>query len=434
MLNKTRTVMLLWVRPKIAWFFGAMMAAAALSMLRVLLVAEASTGAEFSRYAVTLSTGYFLGYLLSFGAVEESYKQFPRLVAQGGFTAILGPTARVFNQLGARGGVLVVASVALWMVTGSNWLVELGLAIMFALVTSYSSAVASVQRALSNHGRLAGTNLMRSVLAIVFVAPAAYLSDIRWVIAGELVAGALGFLASCKLADLTLQNLNGLRPSLHSATDGILRGVTANKGLLVSVSAIITSVPYYLDKMFVAETFITSVAASYALLAIFLSAATLLINTIAQRIGAETIKMVLGATSLVPVLRYVFRWSLWGVGVWWAFMLVVGISFQFKLLPDGLLKYEIPLTYLYPVAVMGALGVTGLVEFLLLAVDEERKLFRSALSYFAVVLLFSVLVWHEKLGILQFLWLMVVARAIYLSLLCISLAPRVNLEVRQKSV
>ena len=77
---------------------------------------------------------------------------------------------------------------------------------------------------------------MRSALAFVLVVPAAYLSDIRWVIAGELVAGVLGFLASCKLAGLTLENLNGLRPSLHSATNGVLRGVTANKGLLVSVS------------------------------------------------------------------------------------------------------------------------------------------------------------------------------------------------------
>jgi hypothetical protein len=434
MLDKARAAMRPWARPKIGLFFGAMMAAAALSMLRGLLVAEASTAAEFSRYAVTLSTGYFLGYLLSFGAVEETYKQFPRLFAQGGFTAILGLTASVFSQLGARGGVLVVASVALWVVTGSNWFFELGLAIMFALVSSYTSAVASVQRALSNHGRLAGANLMRSALAFVLVVPGAYLSDIRWVIAGELVAGVLGFLASCKLAGLTLENLNGLRPSLHSATNGVLRGVTANKGLLVSVSAIITSVPYYLDRMFVAEIFTTSIAASYALLAIFLSAATLLINTIAQRIGAETIKMVLGATSLVPVIRYVCRWSFLGVGVWWVFMLVVGVAFHFKLLPDGLLKYEIPLAYLYPVAMLGALGVTGLVEFLLLAVDEERKLFRSALSYFAVILLFSVLVWHEKLGILQFLWLMVVARVIYLSLLCISLAPKVNLEGGRKSV
>jgi hypothetical protein len=266
------------------------------------------------------------------------------------------------------------------------------------------------------------------------VVPAAYLADIRWVIAGELVAGTLGFLASCKLAGLTLRNLNGLSPSLHCAADGIFRGITGNKGLLVSVSAIITSVPYYLDRMFVAENFTTSVAASYALLAVFLSAAALLINTIAQRIGAEIIKMVLGASSLLPVIRYVLRWSFWGIGVWWAFIFVVGVAFHFKLLPDGLLKYEIPLTYLYPVAVLGALGITGLVEFLLLAVDEERKLFRSALAYFAVVLFFSVLVWHEKLGILHLLWLMVVARALYLSLLCVSLSPRVNLGGERKSV
>jgi hypothetical protein len=434
MLDKTRTAMQTWARSKGGLFFGAMMAAATLSMLRGLLVAEAVTGAEFSRYAVTLSTGYFLGYLLSFGAVEESYKQFPRLVAQGGFMAILGPTASIFSRLGARGGVLIVSSFAVGVVTGSSWFVDLGLAVMFAFVTSYTSAVASVQRALSNHGRLAGGNFMRSVLAFVLVVPAAYLADIRWVIAGELVAGTLGFLASCKLAGLTLRNLNGLSPSLHCAADGIFRGITGNKGLLVSVSAIITSVPYYLDRMFVAENFTTSVAASYALLAVFLSAAALLINTIAQRIGAEIIKMVLGASSLLPVIRYVLRWSFWGIGVWWAFIFVVGVAFHFKLLPDGLLKYEIPLTYLYPVAVLGALGITGLVEFLLLAVDEERKLFRSALAYFAVVLFFSVLVWHEKLGILHLLWLMVVARALYLSLLCVSLSPRVNLGGERKSV
>lgn len=425
---KTKINELLCAQPKLILFFTVMMAAAALAMLRGVLVAEASTGAEFSRYAVTLSTGYFLGYILSFGAVEESYKQFPRLVVQGGLVAILEPTARVFTQLGLRGGVLVVASVATWVVTGSNWFVELGLAIMFGLITSFTSAVASVQRALSNHGRLAQANLMRSVMAFVLVVPAAYQSDIRWVIAGELVAGALGFLASCKLAGLRLQNLYRLRPSLYSATDGILRGATANKGLLVSISAIITSIPYYLDRMFVAETFTTSVAASYSLLAIFLSAATLLINTIAQRIGAESIKMVFGANSLDPVIRYVFRWSLLGVGVWCAFMLVVSLVFNSKLLPEGLLKYEISLQYLYPVAVIGALGVTGLVEFLLLAVDEEWKLFRAALTYLIFIMIFSLLVWLYSLGILYFLWLLAAARAIYLFLLCTSLAARLNLH------
>lgn len=418
---------LLCAQPKLVKYFGVMMAAAALAMLRGVLVAEASTGADFSRYAVTLSTGYFLGYLLSFGAVEESYKQFPRLVAQGGFTAILVPTNRVFGQLGSRGGVLVVASLALWLVTGSNWFVELGLAFMFGLITSYTSAVASVQRALSNHGRLAAANLMRSVIAFVLVVPAAYLWGIRCVIAAELVAGALGVLASCKLAGLRLQNLNGLRLSLHLATNGIFCHATANKGLLVSISAIITSVPYYLDRKFVALTFTTSVAASYALMAIFLSVATLLINTIAQRIGAESIKMVLGATSLVPAIRYVVRWSLLGVGVWCLFMLVVSVAFHFKLLPEGLLKYNIALENLYPLTVIGALSVTGLIEFLLLAVDDEWKIFRSALVYLTVIIIFCLIVWLFSLTMQQFLWLFVVARVIYLSLLCASLAAKINL-------
>ncbi len=402
------------------------MAAAALAMLRGLLVAEASTGGEFTRYAVTLSTGYFLGYLLSFGAVEESYKQFPRLVAQHGFVAILRPTACVFGQLGARGGGLVAFFILLWVVTGSSWFVDLILAVMFGLVASYTAVVASVQRALSSHGRLSVTNLIRSVLAFVVVVPVAYLTDIRWVIAAELIAGTLAFLASCKLSGLTLQNLNSLRPSLHSAMDGIFRGVIANKGLLVSASATITSIPYYLDRMFVAENFTTDVAASYALLAVFLSAATVLIGAIVQRTGAEIIKMVLGANSFVPVIRYVVRWSFWGVCVWLAFMFSVGMAFYFELLPDGLLKYGIPLAYLYPVAVLGGLGISGLVEFMLIALDEEWKLFRAALTYLMIVLFFSFLVWLYNLSILHFLWFTAVARAFYLSLLCISLMPRIS--------
>lgn len=408
------------------------MAAAALAMIRGLLVADASTAEEFIQYAVTLSSGYFLGYLLSFGSVEQSYKQFPRLVAQHGFSALLGPVGNVLGQLGSRAAGLVVICSLFWSATGISWFADFILAIMFGLVASFTSVIASVQRALSSHRRLSASNLIRSILAFVVVVPLAYLTDIRWVIAGELIAAFLGFFASCKLSELTLQNLKFVRPSLHSTMDGIIRGFFTNKGLMVSGCTLIMSIPYYLDRAFVAKIFTADVAATYALLAIFLSAATVLMGAIVQRTGAEIVKMVLEVNSLAHAITYVFRWSFVGVCVWSAFIFTVGAAFNLELLPDGLLKYEISLTHIYPVAVLGGLGVSGLVEFLFIALDEEWKLFRTALFYLAIILLFSLLPMLYDISIINFLWLLVAGRAFYLSLLCIILASRLNQQRRVK--
>jgi hypothetical protein len=257
-------------------FFAVMMVSAALSMLRGVLVAAGSVEAEFARYAMTLSTGYFLGYLLSFGSVEESYKRFPRLFEAGGLPSIAGPAADVFSRLSARGLALAVPAFLAGTALGSEWLVGVGLAVLFGLIASYTSVVASVQRAAGNHGGLAAGNLIRSAVAFLLVVPAAYLGDIRWVLAAELVAGATGFLASCRLAGFTWRDLRGWRPSLGAVADGVLRGFTSNRGLLVSVSAVFVSIPFYLDRMFVVAVFPSGEAATYALLALFLGAAALL--------------------------------------------------------------------------------------------------------------------------------------------------------------
>lgn len=399
-------------------------------MLRGVLVAAGSAGADFAWYAVTLSTGYFFGYLLSFGSIEGSFKRFPRLAATGGLSAILGPTAHIFSLLGVRGLVLVVLALALGLTMKSEWLVSMSLTVLVALVASYTGAIASVQRALCNHGRLAAGSLIRSVATFLLVVPAVYFADIRWVLAAELVGGGLGFLASCKLAGLTLRNLRGWWPSLGTATEGVFSGVMANRGLLVSISAVCTSMPYYFDRMFVVANFPSAEAANYALLALFLGAATLLVNTIAQRIGAESIKLVAETGSLSGAITYVFWWACVGIAVWLVFIGAVGLSYYFGFVPAGLAKYEISPSYLAPVAVLGALAVTALVEFLLLAVDEERKLFMSSAAYLVLVVLGATWVWLDKPQLQVMLWLMVVARAVHLLFLCASVFAKIRLDLQ----
>lgn len=408
-----------------AWIYFAVTAlAAGLSMLRGLVVASASEEVDFARYAVVLSTGYFLGYLLSFGSIESSYKAFPRLMVSGRVDDMHMAASAVSAKLSARGVVSGFALLVFGLAFGVDWFFECFVAVLFAIVASYTSLVASVQRASGDYVELASAGFLRSVLAIVLVAPAAYFYDVYWVIAAELVAGFLGVLASSRLAGVKLRALPYAGSSLAADTGGLSSGVNSERGLLVSIGALFVSVPFYLDRMFVAAAFGPHEAAKYALVAIFLGAAVLLFNAVTQRVGTEAIKLAASTRSIGGATAYLARWAFVGILSWLIFVCLVAAAFYSNLLPPGLEKYRVSSVLLVPAAALGALSVTALIEFLLLAADGEREIFLSSSLYLAIILLSAAWVWENRPSLDVLIWLMVAARSAYLLMLCNSLVTR----------
>jgi len=405
-------------------YFAVTFASAILSMIRGLFVATACSATDFTRYGVVLYSGYFLGYLLSFGSIEASFKSFPRLSVSGRVREVHELAAAVFWKLGSRAFVLGSALLVAGFSFDQVFFFDAVVAVLLGMIASCTSLTASVQRANGDYGGLAGTALVRTLLALAMVSPAAYFYDFRWVITAELVAGALGVVISSRRAGLNLHGMPSLRSVLDGASDGVFQNLISNRGLLVSVSAIFVSVPFYLDRMFVAAVFGTADAARYALLSIFLGAAILLFNVITQRVGTEAIKLVSQTRSLGEASNYVFKWASGGIAIWLLFVTGVGWLFHSNALPSGLQKYELSIVLLLPAAVLGSLAVTALVEFLLLSVDGESSMFKCAASYLGLIILIAIYVWLEQPPLHALIWMLVIARALYLLFLCGSLRVR----------
>jgi hypothetical protein len=143
----------------------------------------------------------------------------------------------------------------------------------------------------------------------------------------------------------------------------------------------------------------------------------LLVNSVAARAGPAAIKAAMSSPSRREPVRHIVRWAAVAVLLWLVALGVAGGAIALDLLPAGLAKYEIQLEYLVPVAVIGVLFNTALLEFLLMAFDRERAMLWASVGYVAAILAAAALVAVSGWTLLSLLWLLAAARAVYAALL-----------------
>lgn len=400
-------------------FVGVMLGAAALSLVRVLLVASVLPKADFGTYAAIVATGAFLGSIVSFGTVEGTVKLFPRLAARGHIEHMRSQAHGLLRRLAIRSLGMGILLFALGLLLGNQLLVIAGAASLFALAISYSSLVASMQRAIGEPWRLGGGSIFRAVLTLVAVVPIAYFGGLQW----ALVAEAFSILIGCYLSERFL-----LRPEAGAGTDdvggAVVNGAVAAAGwdgVRVFLSYTAVSVPFYLDRLYVTATMGSDQAAEYALLALFVTAASLLVNAIAQRVGPAAIRRAIEPGGAGSAVRHVYIWCTISVAIW---LVVLGSAATVLIqgwLPASLAKYDLNPVYLQPIGVLGALQISALLEFLLLAFDQERRLLNAAFCYFGVVLTVAAGAALGGVNLLGLIWLLAGARLLYCGVLVLYL-------------
>lgn len=400
-------------------FLAVMLGSAGLSMVRVLLVAAGLPKLDFGTYAAVTATGMFFGMIVSFGSVEGTVKAFPRLVARGRTAEMRARAHGLFARLAVRSLGLGLPLFVLGTLLSSQLLVIAGAAMLFALSASYTSLVASMQRAVGDSRRLAAGTAFRAILTLAAVVTAAQLTGLLW----TLVAEAVSTIAGCYLSErLFLRGAQALPLSGDPGPPAAEPAAGAGwDGVRVFLTYAATSAPFYLDRLYVTVTLGPDQAAEYALLALFVMAASLLVNAIAQRVGPDAIKKALEPDGAAASLRYILGWCGITTTMWVVAVAAAAFVLDQAWLPASLAKYGIEPSFLLPIGVLGALQASALLEFLLIALDQERRMLRAALCYLATVLAVAggaAIIGADLYGLI---WLLSGARLLYWAVLALAL-------------
>lgn len=399
-------------------FLALMIFSAGLSFVRILSVAAFLIANDFSTYAVIISLGAFLSYMLSFGKVEATVKLFPRDFVNNDCGKIYKNSASIIGLLSIRSFLfLIVFLFAEFIFDFLDFFTVLCL-VLIALMHALVALVASVLRALGNLFLYAFNTLFRAIVSVVSViAVAFYTKDLALVLVVEVAAVLFGFVVSW----IYLRGYLRKQARYSDAAAGAVQSNKARKfGLgsthderLLFFSYAMVSMPFYLDRFFVSSIFNEKESAQYAVLAVFLSGAILIVNTISQKIGPDSIKEIAVNGQLSNAYFYVLRWASYIVVGWFLTITTIAFAFYLELVPSGLTKYNLQLSYFAVVGVLGGLHVTSLFEFLLLGQDKEKEFFSAAFVYFIFIILMSSFVYWFNLEIIWFFIGLIACRILY---------------------
>lgn len=390
-----------------AVFIAVMIGASALTFLRMTTVALLLPVADFALYATIVATGAFLAGPLSFGAIEGTIKDFPRLVADGNTARMLADARAIMRIATLRALVIAIPLLAAGFALTIEWARLGGLAMLVALGNAAGGLIASMQRAGGRPTTLAGGTVLRAGITFGAVSLTAFSSNLAAVVAAEIGSMLLAALIS---EWLFFRRGQAVQPPERATL------VSSSEGRLVFLAYTAVAAPFYLDRLYVTTTMGRFAAAQYAVLALILLGASLLINTIAQRAGPDAIKRIYQGCMGSAVKR-VLGWVGVTTTVWLTGVAIFALVLMEGWLPASLARYSIELRLLVPLAIAGVLLNTGLAEFLLIGLDRERAFVTSATSFLVLVLGAASAVYLLHGTLLTLMWALVACRVAYAALL-----------------
>lgn len=409
-----------------ALFLMVMLGAAGITMLRMVVAASFLPVTDFGAYATIAATGAFLSSILSFGAIEATIKNFPRMVGSGRSGELLQESRRIMRRLALRAVVTGVPVYVVGVLLDLEWLRLTGLGFFFALSTAYTLVLASMQRASGSSATLAAGTLLRSASVFVAVAVAAYYGSLSILLIAEIATTIL----ACLMSEWIYFRPRGpiRTPDLAQAPPPST--ADPGDGIRLFFAYTLISAPFYLDRLFVTSSMGREEGARYAILALFLTAASLIVNTLAQRSGPEAIRLVQSSGNHRAAGRVILTWIGISSAVWLAAIGTAAAIIAANVLPLSLERYAIEAPLLIPLAISGLLLNNSLIEFLLIALDRERQMLRAAACFAMAVVIGAIVVAVRKWSIVEFMWVLAACRGLYLVLLVASLPLRGDAATR----
>jgi len=400
-----------------------MLTSVAMTMLRMIFVAAILSTLEFSGYAAIVSAGAFVSILLSFGVIEGTIKQFPRMGAIKQYDIILKESLSLVKVLSARSFYLLVVFIisifVLFKVPGDYIAI-----ILIGYIGAITSLFASLQRALFNPLHLAFSSFLRTLVMFVFVVISGLLYGYYGALIAEVVVGLMAMFIPWIIANYTIKNKARTEECLLVGNN--YSSIISEHGIVLFFTYLILSIPIYLDRMYVNTFYDSDSSATYSVIAIFLSISIVLPNIISQKLGPVLIKMQTQLTSSEVITHKALRWSVLTISIWILIITTIGLGFQSGYLPASLEKYRISIDMLFAIGVLGCMNIAAFFEFIVISYNYEKQFLYIALGYILLIIFIASFAIILSMPIYTLIIMIAFVKFIYLStLISVSYYPNV---------
>jgi len=393
-------------------FFGLMAFASAISLVRGFAVAGVIDPAPFGIYVTVVAAATFASNLLSFGRIEATMKDYPRLFVSGSVQHVREQADALMLTLTLRAlAVLVLAGLVAWPIGGGELLLQVGLGVGVALGVALSSLYASAQRATLDLTRLGWATFVRAALALALGTLGARLASWPGALTGEIVAAVSGVLINRRLFITSLAH--GPSPAMQ-APARVSSAVQGGKWLFAAT--LLAAAPIYLDRAFVKTTFGDAAAGSYGFVMLFLTGATTAVGIISQKLGPQLVREEHAGAPLATHLRLTAMWAGAFATICAAGMAVMGWALLEGPLRAFGARYELSWSLLALVCLLCCAQVSVMFDWIFISRDHEKKVFAGATAFVVATACAAVLTLVVPLDLQGFVSVMLLAKLMHLVL------------------
>lgn len=395
-----------------------MIFASGLSFVRFFLAAAILNPDNFLIFSIFFSVGSLYSTFLSYGLIEGTIKQFPRLIIDGKRDIVVKKSKNIFKQIFIRAVATLLAVYIFNLFLEINFLRYLMLGVIFSFFNCCILLVASIQRSLFNPTNMGFGHLIRSIISLVLLISFTNLFGLYGAMIAEIIGALIGFIASMAIVTKTKSDLT----YSNNQQENDLSNSDALGARNLFFSYLILSIPIYLDRS-IASVLLTNIeAASYAFLAIFLSASTILINTLSQKLGPEIIFMIKEQFKINIIFKKVISNVLPLAFIWFLAVLLFFLGFQFNLVPQITSKYVVNPYEIFLIGVIGCTFVTAIFDFALIGFNKEDIFLKICISYIFLYTLSLSIFMNISPSLSSFLMSILVARLTYSFLILYNLS------------
>ena len=356
------------------FYFSLFLLSSLIFFIKGIVLALYMESSMYGTYVSIYAISIFIGSIMSFGIVEETIKNFPRLWVKNEKSKINIEFNKIRIKLVKRS--LLISPICLfctYYTVGKFDFLITAISIFISFSTSYFSLYASFIRSTGSINKMSEMQFVRAISSITLVFIATFFNNWGIVFLFDALASLIS-LVNCWLIKkhLISKNINNI---FHK------RG-----GLLIYFSYILTSLPSYFDKFLIGKIFGFSIAASFSVHLILVQVSTIFCNIISQKVGPDLIKLQFVTKNNVTVLWHLLKWVIIFFLINTFFIIFFYSVVKLNIFPSFSKKYSINNIYIIICGFIAFLQVTSLIEFLMISLDKEKYILIGSVIFFLTII------------------------------------------------
>ena len=376
-----------------------------LGFAKFLIVAYLELPEIYGKYILLISILIFTGCFISFGEIELTIKKYPTYWVKKQYKLINESISRLILLMFFRTSlVLLIYILYAYLFEEKNNLIVLGASFFIVFNQSISPLFTSIFRSSDSLSFFAYTQLIRTLVTLLFVATAAYYFSWKGLLIAEAISSIIIFPILLFFINRQFSEEKTKFVIYFKVGRDLLKNVfrVSNiSGLYLYLSIMLVSIPLYLDKLIITEFLNLESVGLYGICFLIVQIGVLVNNILSQKAGPDFIKNKVNNNNF-SLNKELLKWVLVGV-----FMQIIISIFSVIVIKFGLLSYYLPEyninidIYLYA-CLLSLFQFTGLTEFALISIDREKMIFTSNIFYCVLFLTSFAAVGYLNLGLASF--------------------------------